>query len=123
MFHQYVFADVKRLEAKEKKDGSKKGFFSKSILCGLLIFLISGLFHDFMIVAATRDFTLELTTFFLLHGVVVMLQVKYGRKEEPQGIWHLLGNLMTVAFFVTSGRLFLGPILRHEEFVRIAKIF
>ncbi|KAI8882737.1 hypothetical protein K501DRAFT_250774 [Backusella circina FSU 941] len=123
MFHQYVFADIKKSEAKQKKDNDDKRFLSKSMLCGLLIFLISGLFHDFMIVAVTRDFTLELTTFFLLHGIAVMLQVKYGPKKEPQGIWHLLGNLMTVVFFVTTGRLFLGPILRHEEFVEIAKKF
>lgn len=91
-----------------------------------MVFILSGLFHDFMIAAAARNITFELTAFFLIHGIMVALEVKYRKgkfKKEPTGIYGILCNLLTVLFFTTTGRLFLAPILRQEVFLRIAQQF
>lgn len=104
----------------------KRGFMSSPIAYGLLIFIISGLFHDFMIAAAAREITFELTVFFLIHGIEVALEAKYRKgkyKKDPTGIAAIGCNLLTVLFFVTTGRLFLSPILRQEVFLRIAQQF
>lgn len=119
MFHQFVFT---KMSAKKSKQSTN---FAR-IEAGLLIFAISGLFHDLMIAAATRTITFELTVFFLIHGMVVALEATYrtGKfKSDPTGINHVICNILTVLFFTTTGRLFLSPILRQQVFLRIAQQF
>ncbi|KAI9269588.1 hypothetical protein EDC94DRAFT_599309 [Helicostylum pulchrum] len=119
MFHQFIFT---KMSTKKPKQPTK---FAR-IKAGLLIFAISGLFHDFMIAAATRTITFELTVFFLIHGMVVALEATYrtGKfKSDPTGINHIICNMLTVLFFTTTGRLFLSPILRQQVFLRIAQQF
>lgn len=127
MFHKLLFSKASGKIRKDSKDDKKKQQIPLTpIQCGLLIFFLSGLMHDFMIAAAARTITFELTAFFLIHGIVVALEVKYriGKyKKDPEGIYHVLCNLLTVLFFTTTGRLFLSPILRQEVFLRIAREF
>lgn len=127
MFHQFLFSKASGKSGKDSKDEMKKQQIPLApIQCGLLIFFLSGLIHDFMIAAAARTITFELTAFFLIHGIVVALEAKYrtGKyKKDPEGIYHVLCNLLTVLFFTTTGRLFLSPILRQEVFLRIAQQF
>lgn len=127
MFHQFLFTKAKGKSRKDSNDEKKQQQIPLTpVQCGLLIFLLSGLMHDFMIAAAARTITFELTAFFLIHGIAVALEATYrtGKyKNDPEGIHHVLCNLLTVLFFTTTGRLFLSPILRQEVFLRIAQQF
>ncbi|CEP10043.1 hypothetical protein [Parasitella parasitica] len=126
LFQQLIFVNVVSPKSSNDDEKKKKSLMTSRITCGLLIFIISGLFHDFMIVAAAREITFELTAFFLIHGVEVALEAKYrtGRyKKDPTGFAAIGCNLLTVLFFVTTGRLFLSPILRQQVFLRIAQQF
>ncbi|KAI7903751.1 uncharacterized protein BX663DRAFT_40209 [Cokeromyces recurvatus] len=108
------------------KKNTEKGFLSTPTGCGLLIFFISGLMHDFMIAAVARRITFEMTAFFLIHGIAVGLEVKLRKgsyKRDPTGCKRVVCNLLTLLFFVITGRLFLSPILRQEAFLRIAQQF
>lgn len=132
LFHQVVFIKAidnnrdKKNDNKSKAASANDGYISQRNIYGLLIFLISGLMHDLMIAAATRNITFELTAFFMIHGIVVSLEAKFRTakyKKDPTGVNRVVCNLLTVLFFVTTGRLFLGPILRHDEFLRISQQF
>ncbi|KAL9540171.1 hypothetical protein MBANPS3_009838 [Mucor bainieri] len=128
LFQKLIFSKANtKLDAKnDEKMKKKQRFISSPTAFGLLIFFISGLFHDFMIAAAAREITFELTVFFLIHGIEVALEVKYRKgkyKQDPKGFAAILCNLLTVLFFVTTGRLFLSPILRQEVFLKVAQNF
>ncbi|KAK4520542.1 uncharacterized protein ATC70_006419 [Mucor velutinosus] len=127
-FRKLIFSKANTtLDTKDDdKKKKKQGFMSSPTAFGLLTFFISGLFHDFMIAAAAREITFELTVFFLIHGIEVALEVKYRKgkyKQDPTGITAILCNLLTVLFFVTTGRIFLSPVLRQEVFLNIAQKF
>lgn len=126
IFRQFIFLKAINNDKKKGDKTRTSGFLSLATRYGLLIFVLSGLFHDLMIAAASRTITLELTVFFLIHGIVVALEAKYRKgkfKRDPTGIYHVICNLLTVLFFTTTGRLFLSPILRQEVFLRIAQQF
>ncbi|KAL7314235.1 hypothetical protein PS15m_005833 [Mucor circinelloides] len=129
LFRKLIFSKANRaLDAKDDKKEKKKTrrFVESPMAFGLLIFFISGLFHDFMIAAAAREITFELTAFFLIHGFEVALEAKYRKekyKQDPSGFAAVICNLLTVLFFVTTGRLFLSPVLRQEVFLKVAQKF
>lgn len=128
LFQKLIFSKASNtLDVKDdEKKKRKQGFMASPAAFGLLIFFISGLFHDFMIAAAAREITFELTVFFLIHGIEVALEAKYRRgkyKQDPTGIAAIVCNILTVLFFVTTGRLFLNPILRQEVFLKVAQKF
>jgi hypothetical protein len=121
-----AYSNGKKSDDKIKPASTDKGYFTVETVYGLLIFFISGLFHDLMITAATRNITFELTAFFMIHGIVVALEanLRTGKyKQDPTGVTRVFCNLVTVLFFVTTGRVFLNAILRHDVFLRIAQQF
>jgi hypothetical protein len=131
LFHQVIFTKA-ITHSNEKKNDDKAvqststSYFSARTTYGLLIFFISGVIHDLMITAATRNITFEMTIFFMIHGVVATLEANFrtGKyKQDPTGVTWLFCNMLTVLFFVTTGRVFLTPILKHDTFLRIAQQF
>ncbi|RCH77814.1 hypothetical protein CU098_003821 [Rhizopus stolonifer] len=123
MFHRFMFSKV---SAKKGKQAKHQSFLMSSpTVCGLGVFFVSGLFHDFMIAAATRILTFEMTLFFMIHGIAVALEVNLFRKRIPPYSMtsRILCQVLTILFFVTTGRLFLSPILQNQVFLRIANWF
>lgn len=113
-------------EKSQRKNKKNSSIVTSRTACGIFIFFISGLFHDLMVTAVSRTFTLELTAFFLLHGIAVALEVnlrtgKY--KQDPTGFNYITCHLLTVGFFAITGRLFLNCILRQPVFLMIAQRF
>lgn len=129
LFHTTIF--VKATQHHKKKDNTKRekswiDFFYTPTGCGLLVFCISGLAHDFMIAAVAREITFELTWFFLIHGIAVGIEANFCKgkyKQAPTGLNYVICHIITVVFFLTTGRLFLNPVLRHEEFLKVAQRF
>lgn len=114
LLHSQVFAGKKE---KKKMIEGKKGFFSTNHGRGLLAFFVSGAFHELIICSVCRKVTLENLSFFTLHGIACMLEVKYLQKRlsrEPKGI-ERIGRIITQLSFMTiTGRLFLAPFLRYR---------
>lgn len=84
---------------------------------GLLVFLISGTFHELLVMSMCRRMTLENFLFFGLHGLFTSLEVKLRRKfhlkEHPHGILRFLFIILNLSLFALTGRLFLAPFLRY----------
>lgn len=129
LFHQLLFVRATKQHKKEDNEERTKSwidFIYTPTGCGLLIFIISGLSHDFMIAAVAREITFELTAFFLIHGVAVGIEANLCKgkyKKAPTGLNYLICNVITVVFFLTTGRIFLNPVLRHDEFLKVAQQF
>lgn len=123
MLHSQVFTSsksksvsAKEKEKEERKEKEKKkGFFSINQGRGLLAFLVSGAFHELIICSVCRKLTLENFSFFTLHGLVCMAEVKYFQSKEPPKGLARFGRIITQLGFMTlTGRLFLAPFLRHR---------
>lgn len=86
---------------------------------GLLAFMVSGAFHELIIMSACRKMTLENFIFFTLQGIAVMLEVKLRQgalKQEPTGKNRILCILAQLLFMSITGRLFLAPFIRCDKF-------
>ncbi|KAI8977401.1 hypothetical protein BDF20DRAFT_836210 [Mycotypha africana] len=148
LYHQFIFTqftrkqlvDVKKSDEFRKLQAIKHQtsiFSLDPTICGFLVFLLSGIIHDFMIAAAARIITFELTLFFLIHGAAVAVEVqtiKMRRKAHNNQYnhsnhrWTVIASrviriILTTLFFLITGRLFINPILQQEVFLRVARQF
>ncbi|KAI8645080.1 hypothetical protein BD408DRAFT_412212 [Parasitella parasitica] len=97
----------------------KQSFWATRQGRGLLAFIVSGVFHELIIMSACRHITLENLLFFTLQGVVVMIEVEVRQgnlKQEPAGVTRVLCVALQLLFMSTTGRLFTGPFLRYHFF-------
>lgn len=97
----------------------KKSFWTTRQGKGLLAFIISGAFHELIIMSACRHITLENLVFFTLQGIAVMIEVELRQgnlKQEPQGIMRVICVALQLIFMSITGRLFTGPFLRYQFF-------
>ena len=86
---------------------------------GLLSFIISGIFHEMLIMSACRKITLENFAFFLIQGFAVMAEVTVRQgalKQEPKGLSRIICIALQLFFMSLTGRLFTGPFLRYGFF-------
>ncbi|CEI93900.1 hypothetical protein RMCBS344292_08125 [Rhizopus microsporus] len=94
-----------------------KSFFSSRYGRGLLVFIISGAFHEVIIMSTCRKLTLENFAFFTIQGIAVSLEaaLRQGKlKQEPEGKTRAMCIASQLCFMALTGRLFLGPFLRYE---------
>ncbi|KAI7904213.1 uncharacterized protein BX663DRAFT_504321 [Cokeromyces recurvatus] len=109
LLHRQVFS----MKKEDKKSSKQEGFFSTRQGRGLLAFIISGLFHELIIISVCRRLTLENFCFFGLHGIVCMLEVKYfNNAKKPKGWKRVTRIIGQLSFMTLTGRLFLAPFLR-----------
>jgi hypothetical protein len=97
-----------------------RSFWSTSQGRGLLAFIISGTFHELIIMSACRRITLENLAFFTLQGIACMIEVQLRQgalKQEPKGRTRVLCVALQLLFMALTGRLFLGPFLRYNFFI------
>lgn len=132
LLHTQVFKKAEKAEkAKEattvkEKDNDvivthrrTRSFWTSAPGRGLLAFIVSGAFHEVIIMSVCRKITLENFLFFTLQGVAVMIEVKLRQgalKQEPKGKTRVICILLQLSFMTLTGRLFLGPFLRYEFF-------
>ncbi|KAG1502297.1 hypothetical protein G6F46_003081 [Rhizopus delemar] len=110
LLHAQIFS-----KAKEKKEKKKpKGFLSTVQGRGLLSFTASAIFHELIVWSVCRRVTLENLCFFSLHGLVCAIEVKYFKKQPQSRLGQCVGIMGQLSFMVMTGRLFLGPYLRHR---------
>lgn len=105
-----------RLADKQDKNNS---FWSCRQGRGLLSFIISGIFHELIIMSACRRITLENLAFFTFQGLAVMLEVELRQsalKQEPQGTTRIKCIALQLLFMSLTGRLFTAPFLRYGFF-------
>lgn len=108
-------ADIELIE-KQKKNVS---FWSRRQGRGLLAFIISGIFHELIIMSACRRITLENLAFFTIQGLAVMIEAKLRQgalKQEPEGKTRILCIALQLLFMSITGRLFTAPFLRYDFF-------
>jgi hypothetical protein len=104
----------------KKSDGVKpKPWWTSKEFSGFMSFFASGVFHEMMIMSICRRITLENLAFFILHGVVVMAEVKFrkvkGWKQDPKGLYKACAIAFNIFFFAFTGRLFVAPYLRYSS--------
>ncbi|KAK9080681.1 hypothetical protein SSX86_000439 [Deinandra increscens subsp. villosa] len=93
-------------------------------LAGVLAsFLVSGLMHELFVYQLSRAApTWEMTSFFMIHGVSVVVEMIV-KREVAGGSWRLpefVGWLLTMAFVVVTGvSLFVPPFIRERVDVRM----
>lgn len=101
------------------KQKCQKSFWSTRRGKGLLAFVISGIFHELIIMSACRRITLEHFVFFTLQGVFCMIEVDIRQgalKQEPTGKTRVLCIALHLLLMSVFGRLFTAPLLRHNFF-------
>lgn len=85
---------------------------------GLLVFFVSGLFHELIIMSCCRKMTLENLLFFTLHGAAVLAQVSVrvltGSKCSPHSLMRIFCIASHLLFLTLTGRLFLAPFIRYN---------
>ncbi|KAF7732308.1 hypothetical protein EC973_005204 [Apophysomyces ossiformis] len=123
-FHWPMFATGRRwnmivhrlfyrsLYAKKQKTDSTGPWASPVVRC-LTIFVISGVFHEVIVMSLARVMTLENLAFFILHGFGTVIDTKLQTKS-PEG-WNRVACVMLYTLFLgLTLRLFLAPYLRLE---------
>ncbi|KAG0739967.1 hypothetical protein G6F57_001796 [Rhizopus arrhizus] len=96
-----------------------RSFFSKRHGRGLITFVVSGVFHELIIMSVCRQITFENLMFFTIQGVAVLLEVvlRHGAlKQEPEGKTRIICIAAQLLFMACTGRLFLGPYLRYAYY-------
>ncbi|KAI9276351.1 hypothetical protein BY458DRAFT_505580 [Sporodiniella umbellata] len=79
-----------------------------------MAFLISASFHELIVWCVCRRVTMENFCFFVLHGFVCALEVKYFKLKQPKSKLGIgAARVCQLGFMVLTGRLFLAPYLRH----------
>ncbi|CEP12956.1 hypothetical protein [Parasitella parasitica] len=97
----------------------KRTFWTTRQGRGLLAFIVSGIFHELIIMSACRHITLENLLFFTLQGLVVMIEVELRQgnlKQEPTGVTRVVCVALQLLFMSITGRLFTAPFLRYHFF-------
>lgn len=128
VFHQQLFyCKQQKVQQEQKQDMPPKRsatniLFSSPNLRGLFVFLISGVFHELLLMALVRRMTLEQVLFFMLHGLTVLGEVQLTRhqlfyRDPPTDpARRVLCILVHMTFLTLTGRLFLAPYLRDDYF-------
>ncbi|KAI8877521.1 hypothetical protein K501DRAFT_288347, partial [Backusella circina FSU 941] len=115
LLHQQIFScSTSRDDIKYKKS---QDFWSAREGRGLLSFIVSGIFHELIIMSCCRRMTFENLVFFTLQGIAVLVEVKLRQgalKQEPTGITRICLILTQLMFMMWAGRLFTGPFLRYQ---------
>lgn len=96
--------------------------YTSRVVRGLFIFFVSGLFHEVMLAAVVRKVTLEQILFFMLQGVLVLMEIKLlGSTLRPDKGWmhRTWCILFNFALLAVTGRLFLAPYIRSDLITRI----
>ncbi|GJY07896.1 probable long-chain-alcohol O-fatty-acyltransferase 5 [Tanacetum coccineum] len=94
-------------------------------LVGVLVsFVVSGLMHELFVYVLAREApTWEMTWFFVIHGVFVVVEMIVKRVVVDGGSWRLpgvVGRVGTVAFVAGTGVwLFMPPLVRRRLDVKI----
>ncbi|KAI8137476.1 hypothetical protein BJV82DRAFT_635015 [Fennellomyces sp. T-0311] len=116
LMHMLIFSQ-KSADSKKDADGDRAAARRSRMLRGLLVYFISGLYHELIIVCLFRQVSLENVIFFTLHGVIVLAEVvvreKTGYKQELVGWQRVVGIACTLTTLVVTGRMFLAPFLRY----------
>lgn len=97
-----------------------RSFFCKRHGRGLITFIVSGVFHELIIMSVCRQITFENLMFFTIQGVAVLLEVvlRHGAlKQEPEGKTRIMCIAAQLLFMACTGRLFLGPYLRYAYYI------
>ncbi|KAI8968535.1 hypothetical protein BDF20DRAFT_964692 [Mycotypha africana] len=85
---------------------------------GLLSFIISGVFHELIIMSTCRHITLENLLFFTLQGVAVMLELETRTMIQPHEELDLRRRvpriMLQLLFMAITGRLFTAPFLKYN---------
>ncbi|ORX47057.1 hypothetical protein DM01DRAFT_1327425 [Hesseltinella vesiculosa] len=114
-FHDKVFLKESDKSPIDKKRKATSSFWSSNNGRGLLVFILSGVLHEMIVCANSREVTLENTAFFLVHGVVVMLEANLLRKQPPaHWLTWTLCVLAHLVFISLTARLFLAPFIRYD---------
>jgi hypothetical protein len=82
----------------------------------LAVFLVSGLMHEIIFFYMTRSTpTWEVTLFFILHGVCLVVEVGVKKVLTPKWQWHWAVSVpLTLGFVVvTAIWLFFPPLVRN----------
>ncbi|GAA5805797.1 hypothetical protein HPULCUR_011323 [Helicostylum pulchrum] len=104
----------------------RSSFWTTASGRGLLAFIVSGTFHEVIIMSVCRKITLENFIFFTLQGLAVTLEVNLRQgawKQEPTGmtsIWCIGAQLL---FMSITGRLFVAPFLRCQSFLESSRFY
>ncbi|KAI8138347.1 hypothetical protein BJV82DRAFT_673696 [Fennellomyces sp. T-0311] len=121
LLHHIIFMRDSRFDGTKAKDAKRheKAVPSKNIL-GLLVFVVSGVFHELLILSMFRKMTLENLTFFTLQGIAVYVQLTVRKsagwtKEDSQGLMRVLCIGCHLMFLAVTGRFFLAPYLRYYD--------
>ncbi|ORY98894.1 hypothetical protein BCR43DRAFT_488342 [Syncephalastrum racemosum] len=115
LLHQLIFM---RAAHPDPKHGQKTTSPWKRNLRGLLVFFVSGVFHEMIIMSICRKMTLENLIFFTLHGVAVLFELtlrdRFHCKGYPRGMMRVLSVALHLLFLAATGRLFLAPFVRYD---------
>ncbi|KAI7848906.1 hypothetical protein BDC45DRAFT_521889 [Circinella umbellata] len=96
IFHRQIFtASIESRNSTIKVTNQKKNesrpsssswlqCWSSSSIRGLAVFIISGLFHEIVLMALVRKMTFEQVLFFTLHGIAVWFEIKFGNSVRPK---------------------------------------
>ncbi|KAI8356755.1 hypothetical protein EDC96DRAFT_515355 [Choanephora cucurbitarum] len=117
LLHAHVFSN--KAKTTKVQHSPRPSFWSTRQGRGLLTFVISGVFHELIIMSACRKLTLENFMFFTLQGIAVMIEVELRQgalKQQPRGKTRIMCIAAQLLFMSVSGRLFNGPFLRYDFF-------
>ncbi|KAI9483833.1 MAG: hypothetical protein EXX96DRAFT_520448 [Benjaminiella poitrasii] len=82
---------------------------------GLMAFIVSGVFHELIIMSTCRRMTLENLAFFTLQGLFVLLEVEFVSHVKGEGRKRQIACIaLQLLQMSITGRLFLGPFLRYD---------
>ena len=109
----------KKPDCKKEKDNEGRQVTAPSkVMLGILVFVVSGAFHELLIASMFRKVTLENLTFFTLHGIAVWVQLTVRSlvgwtRQDPHGLLRVLCIGAHLMFLAVTGRFFLAPYLRY----------
>jgi len=90
----------------------------KPAVAVLAVFLLSGLAHEYLAIAALGTSRGQMLGFFLLQGLALLLT---WRLPRPRSVWtRFVGWALHTAWLVTTGPLFLEPVFRAAPIERLA---
>lgn len=104
----------------------RSSFWTTASGRGLLAFIVSGAFHEVIIMSVCRKITLENFIFFTLQGLAVMLEVNLRQgawKQEPTGVTRVWCIGAQLLFMSITGRLFVAPFLRCQSFLESSRFY
>ena len=120
--------DTRNDDNNNNDDEKAKPPLRRSTLAALMTFLVSGVIHDYYAyVTFGREFTVESTAFFTIHGALTALQVfaqsrvpwlRPGHHHRRHGVaLRPLAIALTTVLILVTMPLFQGPYLRGEFYL------